>query len=280
MNGTIFSEDDLKTEIKNILKTYKSKSKNKKSSNKNSSSRNKNKKPKKHTWEEYDKTHNTKPKKTFQEKLNDDLKTEKRYDVSQYKNYPKHKRKFNISKNIKNFAIILCVLFIGTSASMFLVGHLLPPSSASFDDEVVVDIGGDGMLIAQLEDSLIINEENISDGLFNTAQITNLPWIDAKNISYVDYAGIKGYMIVWKTSIDHYSVFDNKNVVNYLSGPVEGLSANCFVAYSPETDSVYGIILSNHNEYNMEGDLLYKVLNLNSKDFKLSYGHDSDLFYT
>ena len=70
-NKVITSEYALENEIKSILKSYKSNSNDKKipkTSNKNNSLKNKNKKPKKHTWEQYNKTHNTKPK-TFQDKI-------------------------------------------------------------------------------------------------------------------------------------------------------------------------------------------------------------------
>ena len=74
--------------------------------------------------------------------------------------------------NPKKIAVLLLALLIATIVVSFVVGSVInmivPPSQASFGDEIVEDIGGDGVLIATLDDCLKLEEKAISDGDFKT----------------------------------------------------------------------------------------------------------------
>ena len=175
---------------------------------------------------------------------------------------------------IKEIVIFLIVIIIGVWIFGFIAGSFLdlisPPSHASYDDEVIVDIGGEGILVATLDNCLKISEKDIPDGYFDTKLITNLSWHDAKNISFVDTNGRKGYMIVWKTSPYWYSVLDG-NETTYISDYVEGINGTCFMEYNPKTDATYGIIVGSDEISYSEYTLLYKILGLDKSEFTQTY---------
>ncbi len=179
---------------------------------------------------------------------------------------------------VKEILVLLIVIYAVMLVSGFVVGSvtniIFPPSQANYGDKVVEDIGGDGMLTATLKDYAKVSEKNIPDDYFDTKLITNLSWADAKNISFVDTSGKKGYMIVWKTSPDRYSVLDN-NATSYISDYVVGNDGTCFMEYNPKTDKVYGIIIVSDEISFSESRLLYRILDLDKSEFTQTYSSSS-----
>lgn len=175
---------------------------------------------------------------------------------------------------LKKVAVILIALFIAMLVMGFVIGSIvnliIPPSEALYSDEVVEDIGGDNFLVAKLDGCLKVNEENIPDASFKTSG-GQFSYFDAKNISYVDTSGRKGYFIVWKAIPDKYDIFENKNVNQYVSDYLTDINAKCFIEYSHENNCVYGIILGCDNIYYGESNLMYDILGLNRTGFELSY---------
>lgn len=176
-----------------------------------------------------------------------------------------------LKETIKKIAIIIIAIYLISFVFTSVMGFLLAPEKANYDDVLVEDIGGDGILTATLNHTKKLNEEDIGFGRFQTTtQFEDLAYYDAKNISLVDYWENKGYMIVWKTSPDHYPELSDENFIKYISKPTEGYKAQCFIEYVPETDSVYGIILD-CDEYGSEEDLLFKVLGLSPSEYSNSF---------
>lgn len=181
--------------------------------------------------------------------------------------------------NIKQVAVILVGLFVAMLLIGFFVGSainlLVPPSEARFGDEVVEDIGGDKMLTAKLNGCVKVGEENIPDGTFKTNLGQNLGWKNAKNISYVDTSGNKGYMIVWKDSPDNYGSISGNNGVSYISDYLTSMNGLCFLVHYPEKNAVYGIILSTDEITYTEAKLLYTILDLDKNEFTSTYSQTS-----
>lgn len=179
---------------------------------------------------------------------------------------------------VKEIVILLIVIYVVMLVSGFVVGSvsniIFPPSHANYGDKVIEDIGGDGILTATLYGCVKVSEKDIPDDYFDTKLITNLSWWDAKNISYVDTDGKSGYMIVWKTSPDRYSVLDT-NVTSYISDYVDGNNGTCFIEYNPKTDKVYGIIIVSDEIQYSESKLLYKILDLDKSEFIQTYSSSS-----
>jgi hypothetical protein len=161
----------------------------------------------------------------------------------------------------------------------FLVGSVInlfvPPSYAVYGDEVIEDIGGDNALVATLKNCVEVGRSDIADGNFKTAQGQNLVWKNAKNISYVDIYGQKGYMIVWKDSSQNYNNLSGDGGVSYISDDVSSMDAKCFLVYFPEKNAVYGIILGTDNIRYSESDLLYNILDLDRSEFPTTYSTTS-----
>ena len=176
--------------------------------------------------------------------------------------------------NAKKVAVIIIGLFIALLVFNFVASSvfniIFPPSEARYSDEVVVDIGGDNVLVATLDDCLKVSEENIPDGAFRTALGTDLFWKDAKNITYVDTYGKKGNMIVWKTSPDGYGIFDADSI-SFVSDYLDSSDKTCFLVNFPEKNAVYGIIIGNDNISYTESQLLYDILGLNRTEYSLTY---------
>ena len=174
----------------------------------------------------------------------------------------------------KEIIIILIAIVILVLVAGFVAGSvsnmIFQPSRADYSDEVVEDIGGDGILIASLKSCVKTGEKDIPEGYFDTKYITNLSWSNAKNISFVDDLGRKGYMIVWKASPDNYSVLDT-NLTSYISDYVEGMNGTCFIEYNPKTDEVYGIIIVSDEINYSEYKLLYDILGLDKSEFTQTY---------
>lgn len=178
----------------------------------------------------------------------------------------------------KKVAVILVAIFVALLIITFVAGSvfnlIFPPSEASYSDRVVEDIGGDGVVVATLEDCLKVSEENIPDGTFRTALGKDLFWKDAKNITYVDTYGKKGNMIVWKTSPDDYGIFDADSI-SFLSDYLDSSEKTCFLVNHPEKNAVYGIIIGNDNISYFESQLLYDILGLNRTEYSLTYDSSS-----
>ena len=175
----------------------------------------------------------------------------------------------------KEIFIFLAALFIFILVAGLVVGtisnFIFPPSEAGYGEKVVENIGGDGILVATLDNCAKVSENNIPNGYFDTNKITNLSWSDAKNISYVDTSGKKGYMIVWKASPDKYSVLNNDKI-SYISDFVTGSDGGlCFIEYNPKTNGVYGIIINSDEIAYSESDLLYNILDLDRNEFAPTY---------
>ncbi|MBQ6349879.1 MAG: hypothetical protein IJI42_02990 [Methanobrevibacter sp.] len=168
--------------------------------------------------------------------------------------------------------LILIVILVGIFGFVVVsVSNLIfPPSQANYGDKIVKDIGSDGILIATLDNCAKVSEKDIPEGYFDTKLITNLSWCDAKNISFVDTQGKKGYMIVWKTSPDRYSVLED-NVTSYISDYVDGINGTCFMEYNPKTDAAYGIIIVSDEINYSEYALLYNILGLDKSEFAQTY---------
>lgn len=167
-------------------------------------------------------------------------------------------------------------IFIGLLVLGFIIGGISflisPPSIASYDDSVTIDIGQDGYLIANINKSLQYKSENIADGEVKTSDYPNtiLKWKDARNISYVDYLGKKSYVIVWKASLDDMGLEvndTNKKAHDYGSiFNQNGMFAVYYLQYNPQNKMVYGIILDNNANHHDLSDLLYGILRLNKSD--------------
>ena len=173
-----------------------------------------------------------------------------------------------MKKEIFFIGLIIVILALGAFS---LVGHMLTPPNADYDDFVFEKIGGDEFLNVTIKHCLKIGEENIPDGSFNTSD-GQINYYNAKNITYADSSGNQDYFIVWKTTPDKYGWIENKRVNQYKSayliGDVEG---KCFVEYSYEDDSVYGVMLSTLNKNFSESELIYDILGLNKNGFDLVY---------
>lgn len=176
---------------------------------------------------------------------------------------------------IKQVGVILLILFVALVIIGFLAGSLInllvPPSEAIYSDKVIEYIGGDNVLVATLKSCVKVGEENIEDGNFKTALGQNLAWKNAKNISYVDMSGERGFMIVWKASPEDYSAISDNSGISYISDYLTSMEGQCFLVHYPEKNAVYGIIISTENINYPESVLLYDILGLNSKDFSLTY---------
>lgn len=164
-------------------------------------------------------------------------------------------------------AIVLAVVVAGMLFNFFST-----PEVADFYDNFTEDIGGDGFLVANLTHCLKTGERNIPDGTFKASNGT-YGYFDAKNISYVTYAGCKDYIVVWKTSADNYDVFDTKNKTNqYISDFSENSNEKCFIEYSYENNAVYGIVIGSLSNYTYkESELMYDILGLSEDEFDLVY---------
>lgn len=125
-------------------------------------------------------------------------------------------------------------------------------------------------MVATFDNCLKINEKDIPDGNFTGASGT-YGYYGAKNVSYVDVEGRKGYFIVWKTTQDHYIQFNNDDVNVYISDYASDDTAICFIEYSYESKYVYGIILGTENIRYQEDHLMYDILNLNPSGFRMVY---------
>ena len=176
---------------------------------------------------------------------------------------------------LKKTIILLAALFVLLCVAAVVVGSvfnfIVPPSEAYYGDEVVEDIGGDGALVATLDDCAKVSEKDIPDGSFKTAMGQNLMWKDAKNISYVDTYGHHGSMIVWKASPEGYDAISDTNSISFISDYLDSNDGNCFLVHFPEKNAVYGIVLSSDEIKYTEYEVISNILGLNASEFPLTY---------
>lgn len=167
---------------------------------------------------------------------------------------------------------VLLVLAIGLFS--LITSILAPPKADPLNDVVFEKIGGDDFLNVTIKYCLKIDENDIPDGSFSTNE-GEIRYYNAKNITYADTSGIQDYFIIWKADCDKYDWVDTNQSVNqyvscYLTGDVEG---KCFVEYSYEHNSVYGVMLSTAKNFYSESQLMYKILGLNRDGFDLAYSY-------
>lgn len=181
-------------------------------------------------------------------------------------------------QSIKRAVIFLALIFIiiiilGLAAGVisFLTS---PPSFASYHDNVTLDIGEDGYLIAKIDKALAYDSKSIENGEVNSSE-GMIEWKNARNVSFVDTSGKRCYAIVWKEPLKDTSLeVDDLASEAHLYGNIhnqKGMFAVYYLQYNPENQYVYGIILDNNgNNYDLN-DLLYDILNLSKS--KVNY-HD------
>ena len=187
--------------------------------------------------------------------------------------------------DLKNVFKIILVIFVLLFVLGILVGGISnfnsPPSVAGLGDNVTIDIGGDGYLVAHIEKALEYNSKNIADGEVQvpTSEYKVLKWIHAKNVSYVDYAGKKGYAIVWKASPDEMGIeINNTKAIAYDYGEIfnqNHMFALYYLQYNPQNKMIYGIILDNNVHTYDLSDLLYGILGLSRSDVNYHEPHST-----
>ena len=141
-----------------------------------------------------------------------------------------------LKKLLKFGAYVFVILFV----LGLLIGGVIyltsPPSYAGFDDNVILDIGQDGYMIATIDDALEYKNEKIPDGEVKVSSNTVLKWKDARNVSFVDTVGKKCYAIVWKAPLNDKILNLNRSDVNYHEYyPSSGSSSHYGVDTSPST---------------------------------------------
>lgn len=168
-------------------------------------------------------------------------------------------------KKIAKFVLIAFVVLLVLGVIIGTISYLTsPPSFASSDDSVEIDIGQDAYLNASIKKSLQYKSENIPDGEVN-ASGDLIKWKNARNISYVNYLGMKAYVIVWKAPLKDtgFNVVDTSKVA-YDYGDIHGknrMYALYYQEYNPKNKMVYGIILD-HNSISYDfKDLIHDILN-------------------
>ena len=170
--------------------------------------------------------------------------------------------------------IILILLAILLVIGIFsLATHFLAPPKADYENDVVFEkIGGDDFLNVTIKHCLKIDEKDISDDSFSTSE-GEIKYYNAKNITYVDSFGNQDYFIIWKTDSGKYDwVKTNESINQYVSCYLTGdIGGKCFVEYSYEDNSVYGVMLSTAEHYCSEAKLIYEILGLNPDGFDLAY---------
>lgn len=176
-------------------------------------------------------------------------------------------------KDIKSIIKYALIAFVALYVFGLIIGGIgiltSPPSFASNDDNVTIDIGQDGYMIAKIDKALQYKSENIPDGEINNSNII-IKWKNAKNISFVDVLGKKAYAIVWKESLKDSDLnVNDTGKKTYWYGDIFGknhIYALYCLQYNPQNKMVYGIILDhNSKNFNLE-DLLYNILGLSKSD--------------
>jgi len=167
----------------------------------------------------------------------------------------------------KVILVVIAIVIVGFAVSSAM-NVIFPPKYASYDDEIVEDIGGDNILTATLKSCYKLGEEKIPNAHFNTS-FGSYIWMDAKNITYLDAAGRNDYMIVWKCPADNYQEFSGNNILyisDYLTGGDDG---RCFILYNPDNRMAYGIVMDSDNISCSESKLMYDILGLNRSEYSL-----------
>ena len=178
--------------------------------------------------------------------------------------------------DLKNLFKIILIIFALLFVLSILIGVISnfnsPPSVAGIGDNVTIDIGQDGYLVANIDKALEYSNKNIADGEVQvpTSAYKVLKWVHARNISYVDYSGKKGYAIVWKASPDEMGIdINNTKAIAHDYGRIfnqNHMFALYYLQYNPQNKMVYGIILDNNAHPYDLNDLLYGILGLSRSD--------------
>lgn len=175
--------------------------------------------------------------------------------------------------SLKSIIVLFAVIFLILLILGFVLGFISlltsPPSYASQSDNVTLDIGEDGYLIATIDKALAYDSKDIGDGEVSSSNGI-VKWKNARNISFVDTVCKKCYVIVWKEPLkDSNMEVDDLAKEAYAYGDIfnkNGMFAVFCLKYNPQNQYVYGIILDNNRHSYDLNDLLYDVLNLTRSD--------------
>ncbi len=174
--------------------------------------------------------------------------------------------------NFDKIFIIFLVIAI-TSVSVVSAGEfdfLENSSQTQSLDGIYEDVGGDGILKLNISYCNKLDEKNIPDGSFSNLNGDNFTWKNAKNISFSDEMGFDSYVIVWKASPDDYNINASSDKDQYISGYTPRYQDIYFLQYSKSKNTVYGVILGNHNQLYSQSDLVYGMLGFKEGQIKVS----------
>ncbi len=174
--------------------------------------------------------------------------------------------------NIEKTFIIVLVIFI-TSVSVVSAGEfdfLENSSQTQSLDGIYEDIGGDGILKLNISYCTKLGEKTIPDASFSNLNGDNFTWKNAKNISFSDEMGFDSYVIVWKASPEDYNLDTSSDKDQYLSGYTPRYQDIYFLEYSKNKNTVYGVILGNHNQLYSQSDLVYDMLGFDESQIDVS----------
>lgn len=175
----------------------------------------------------------------------------------------------DIKRIVKVIAVLVVIIYVISIVAGAISYFTSPPSYAGYDDNVIIDIGNDGYLVANITNALEYKSKNIPDGEVNGSHGI-VKWKDARNVSFVYSAGHKCYAIAWKTPLEDsgLKVID-KNKLAYIYGTIfnqNHMHAVYYLQYNPQNKQVYGIILDN-NGYRFDlNDLLYDILGFDKSE--------------
>nr|WP_295163263.1 hypothetical protein [uncultured Methanobrevibacter sp.] len=174
--------------------------------------------------------------------------------------------------NSNKILIIFLVIFIA-SVSVVSAGEfdfLENSSQTQSLDGIAEDIGGDGILKLNIPYCTKLGEKDIPDGSFSNLNGDNFTWKNAKNISFTDEMGFDSYVIVWKTSPDDYNIDTSSDKDQFISGYTPRYQDIYFLEYSKSKNTVYGVILGNHNQLYSQSDLVYDMLGFDESQLNVS----------
>lgn len=173
--------------------------------------------------------------------------------------------------NIKKISIIFLVIFITSgvvSAGEF--DFFQNSSQTQSLDGIYEDVGGDGILKLNISYCNKLGEKSIPDASFTSLNGDNFTWKNAKNISFLDEMGFDSYVIVWKASPNDYNIDTSSNEDQYISGYTPRYQDIYFLEYSKSKNTVYGVILGNHNQLYSQSDLVYDMLGFDESQIDVS----------
>lgn len=144
--------------------------------------------------------------------------------------------------------------------------------NASIEDNVTIDIGNAGILVANFKNCIILNKEKIPDGYVyknsSFEEFRKLNWVNATEYILVDTSGNKEKVIVWKYLIDS----DSANGTDIGDMPPGNLSGYYFTDYCSDDSCVYGIIVCNNTNLCLNAtDLFINILGFSEDDLPTWY---------